>query len=157
MALIAIDPGRQGLAFACFRDGQFDYGFVEHLPEGLGPQREQARAVSPVTSADTAVVEEMVYYPQRGSAKASSQIAALLHLQTIGALAAAPARAISWCPARRWKGSLPKGVCRVRVRAALDKVELTRLEDNARSYGARGHNLWDAVGLGLYCLGRMRP
>lgn len=48
---------------------------------------------------------------------------------------------------REWKGNVPKGPHHQRLARALDDDEKTRL------HGA-GHDTWDAVGIGLFALGR---
>lgn len=48
-----------------------------------------------------------------------------------------------------WKGQMPKPVVEARVRCKLDRTELALLESTKTSH------VWDAVGIGLYSLGRM--
>jgi hypothetical protein len=51
---------------------------------------------------------------------------------------------------REWKGSLPKDVTKLRAMKILQETgELERI-------GEVSHHTWDAIGLGLFALGRMR-
>lgn len=158
--LLAIDPGKEGLAVSLFEEGRYLRGAVFALPKGsLGAQCMQARYL--VTQwldgafVSDSVVEEMVYYPQAGSAKVSSEIAALLRLQAVGAFVVRGNP--TYYPARTWKAQLPKEVCHERIAKILDAEELERLKADAARYGKKAHNLWDSVGIGLFHVGRFRP
>jgi hypothetical protein len=48
----------------------------------------------------------------------------------------------------RWKGTTPKKICHERVRAELSRAELSLLV-------GRSIDCWDAVGIGLWDLGRV--
>lgn len=49
----------------------------------------------------------------------------------------------------QWKGNLPKAICKARCKAALTRDELACVD-------TEDHNVWDAIGLGLFYLGRFR-
>lgn len=51
-----------------------------------------------------------------------------------------------------WKGQLPKRVSNIRSRAALTPQELARVTLPAKSLE---HNVWDAIGIGLYYARRL--
>lgn len=165
MNLLAIDPGKQGLAFALFRGTTLVSGGVHALRGTLADQCEQAAAgarsiarAQPVQSL-TATVEEMVHYPKPGmtTREQSAKIRDLLRLQAIGSAAAwaSGAWAVTYRPPASWKGQISKSLCQERIAKRLSPEELARAQTIAKRYGARGHNLWDAIGLGLVELGRM--
>lgn len=52
----------------------------------------------------------------------------------------------------RWKGNVPKPIMIRRIRAALSADELTRIH----RIGSKDHNTFDAIGIGLYALGRLK-
>lgn len=54
-----------------------------------------------------------------------------------------------------WKGSVPKGIHNERVLRALTPAELARVPRRPRAR-TPDHNAVDAIGLGLWKLGRMR-
>jgi hypothetical protein len=56
---------------------------------------------------------------------------------------------------RTWKGTVPKDIHNKRVLAALNSEELKVLPKRPRAKDV-DHNLLDAVGIGLWKLGRMR-
>jgi hypothetical protein len=82
----------------------------------------------------------------------------LLELQAVGAyVAGALGGSLCYVPVGTWKGSAPKHVTEARARAALSPAELAIVEaELARHRGGLGHNLWDAVGIGLHATGRYR-
>jgi hypothetical protein len=54
-------------------------------------------------------------------------------------------------PPVRWKGTLSKALTKNRARAALTAAELERIPPVPKS---TAHNMYDAIGLGLWALGR---
>jgi len=70
----------------------------------------------------------------------------------IACLANVNASLIALLPAR-WKGQVDKGVIESRVRERLSPQELSKVE----AFGSKAHNVWDAVGIGLFHLGRLKP
>lgn len=56
-----------------------------------------------------------------------------------------------------WKQQLPKSVCAARVYAALDTKEQLIVDAAGKQMAqAKVHNMMDAIGIGLYFLGRLR-
>jgi len=53
----------------------------------------------------------------------------------------------------QWKGNLPKDLCAIRVRAALTPAERT-IVDAIDVPDKQKHNVLDAIGIGLFTLGR---
>jgi hypothetical protein len=56
-----------------------------------------------------------------------------------------------------WKGQMPKEVCAARVRSRLDVEELKILDTALTKAGSKGHNISDAVGIGLFHVRRFAP
>ena len=54
---------------------------------------------------------------------------------------------------REWKGQLPKRVTEHRARAVLTVSEMARVPKVPKGLA---HNLWDAIALGLWSLGRLK-
>jgi hypothetical protein len=54
---------------------------------------------------------------------------------------------------KEWKGQTPKAVCHQRVKNALSAEEQKRIKGTAYLL----HNVLDAVGIGLFALGRFSP
>jgi hypothetical protein len=59
-------------------------------------------------------------------------------------------RQVEWVHPHTWKGSVKKAVMTARIPTHLTVEELPRVE----RVGAKDHNTWDAVGIGLWALGR---
>jgi hypothetical protein len=51
----------------------------------------------------------------------------------------------------QWKGNVPKAIMTNRIRTKLDPIELATIEDA----GYKTHNTIDAIGIGLFALGRL--
>jgi hypothetical protein len=76
----------------------------------------------------------------------------LLNISAVlGALAVSQgAEVVTYLP-RQWKGNLKKDLHLVSIRASLTEVERSRVEERPKSLA---HNVWDAVGIGLYYFDR---
>jgi hypothetical protein len=63
---------------------------------------------------------------------------------------------VSWVPPRTWKGQVEDDILYDRIRGFLDPLELdTANRACANLSKSVSHNVWDAIGLGLYHLKRM--
>jgi hypothetical protein len=59
---------------------------------------------------------------------------------------------------REWKGQLTKAACHARIKTRLTSDELLVAEWNTRNMTKdEVHNAWDAIGIGLWGLGRFKP
>lgn len=54
-----------------------------------------------------------------------------------------------------WKAQVDPDIMIERIKAHLTAKELQMAEASIEAYGAKGHNVWDSIGLGLVVLGRM--
>jgi hypothetical protein len=50
-----------------------------------------------------------------------------------------------------WKAQVPKGITKERIIAELDSAEISRVYR-----GGEMHNVYDAIGIGLFALGRLK-
>lgn len=57
---------------------------------------------------------------------------------------------------QEWKGNLPKDVCKRRIEKILKPEELLTAKIVYSYPGTLQHNLWDAIGIGLFACGRFR-
>ena len=154
--IVGIDPGENGLALALMRGPrEFVAGAVVALNgRTLAERCYEARHAAGCFNLDQVyrcVVEEMIHYPKRGAttAEAARKAADLLHLQALGAWTAAafhPSE-IVYRPAREWKGAIPDAAVKRRIQKRVTAESFEAIEACAARYGARAHNLWDAVGL----------
>ncbi len=170
--LLSLDPGIRACGCAAFEGGDLvDAALIENpLRAGQGAPEAAAMAgavFSEFHSRVRAVDEVVVEWPRVYASRIRAGLSPgdpndLLALAGVGAALAAlfsPAAARSFAPSD-WKGQLPKPgrgeeyVVAARVRSRLSPRELAAAEAGARAAGARGHNVWDAVGLGLHALGR---
>jgi len=145
-SLIAIDPGNN-TGWAHFRNDVL-------MSAGVASFENFHLAQRMIFTGDAVRIEAPRHYPH----KEKGDVNDLLDL------AVRVGRLQEWCEAqgahvelvwpRTWKGSVPKPIHNRRVLETLSDVELKVLPKSprARTYN---HNMLDAVGLGLWALGRM--
>lgn len=56
-----------------------------------------------------------------------------------------------------WKGQMKKEPCHARIKSRLNPRELAILMDADNDAKSKAHNVYDAVGIGLHHLGRLKP
>jgi hypothetical protein len=154
--LVGIDPGKKATGWALFRSG---------VLEGAGIVRGENVEVSAIgvlaagvalrsagcLRPDVVIIEKMVVYPgmrQKGDQND------LITLSIIGGAAAAALRGLEtiFVEPREWKGQVPKAIMSKRILAELSADERTKIEKMPASLK---HNALDAVGLGMWNLGRI--
>jgi len=98
--------------------------------------------------------EFMVYRPE----DSRSVVSDLFQVQAIGAsIAGAIGSPIQFLRPDQWKASVPKSIMSDRIIARLSADEARQLSRDLDSVaGALHHNVFDAVGIGLYATGRMK-
>jgi hypothetical protein len=135
--LLAIDPGKvTGLAL--FRRGR--------LVAANAADGDTLWTLRPPCTVDQVIVERPC---ARMSDRGVRKINDLLALAIRAGRAAAPfGDSVTWIRPEGWKGELPKNVAAGRYLKCLDPEELLLVPDD--------HNVRDAIGLGLYALGRWR-
>ena len=136
--LLAIDPG------ASTGWGVFDK--TQLLGCGLGdPHVERAARI---------VIELPQVYPQQPVPPNDLITLAFLAGRYAGAaMGGSVGVAVSTVFPHQWKGNLPKDLCAIRVRAALTPAERT-IVDAIDVPEKQRHNVMDAIGIGLFTLGR---
>lgn len=176
----------EGCACAAFGAGALLEVWFERLPtfapgQTLPPPVDVAAWHASRAHVDLVIVEQPEY---QGARSNGARPIDLMNLAWAGALVAGSFAGRDGCPIiavgpRQWKGSMPKPVHHMKVLAALSVAEQRVLPGDAiarvkaaREAGARtrwakpgasyygrwtGHNLLDAVALGLWHLGRLRP
>lgn len=103
---------------------------------------------------DEVVIEQMQVYTldkQKGDQND------LIDLSLLGGRLSCLAETLTLVRPGTWKGQVPKSVLEKRTRATLGPGELQAFERGVEGV-AKGahHNVWDAVGIGLWRLGRSR-
>lgn len=159
MKIFAIDPGIVRSGIAVFEDGRL--ARAASPKNSLGPREpvlERARCMAAqlilaaqvdVTRDDVVLVEWPQVY-QRGASRTKGDPNDLLPLAAVaGAVAAlVPVATIEVVSPARWKGQVPKSVMVERVKTRLSRAEIAFAAD----ISADG---WDAVGIGLWKVGRL--
>jgi hypothetical protein len=164
MGLIAIDPGVHSMAIAVFNDGgtlQDAWNepssppaseSLDMLLEGWGSP--SVRLVNRLQRVSTPRIigERQVVYPGARGLKTNPND--LLDLAMCsgafyGALCTELRMGLRVVEPAEWKAQVPKDICRRRIEAML-----TPAEKSAIKKGGEMHNVYDAIGIGLFGLGR---
>ena len=135
--MICIDPGVKACGFALFTEGYLAHAV--YCPKTETPY-----------SGDLMVIEMPRIYP--GSGQQKGDLNDLLDLAAV----------VGYCEGRfggriervfpaRWKGQVPKKIMTARILSKLSPLELSKIQ----RVGAKDHNTIDAIGIGLWKLGRL--
>lgn len=164
--LVAFDPGLRGTGVAVFKDGMLTRCAYVKSPNlrgrGAKAWRDMGLAVatwvfegSPWSSNPAEVAHEQMQVYRAGLQKGNPND--LLELSGVCGWAAAllePESVVSYLP-RKWKGQVPKDVHHRRIKAEMSEVEHDALHA-AKCPASLQHNILDAIGIGLFHLGRVR-
>lgn len=164
-SLLSLDPGKNALGWAYFGAAGLLYacGVVragEHEKNIALVARlviEAVRvAISTFPPAERLVTEQMFVYP--GPQKIDlNDLIALSFISGGGHILVAPHAELTLVTPSAWKGQVPKPIMQKRIEAKLSPLErqmaVASLQGVAPSLQ---HNGWDAVGIGLNALGRLR-
>lgn len=145
--LLAIDPGTRVTGWALFADTRL----VEcgcWRAGGLLAMLNEVRLAARCAFYERTVVECPQVYLQR---KWRGDPNDLIGVTLVAGAVAALFPSVDFVIPHTWKGNAPKDVATKRVRMALSDAELRRLPPKAR------HDVWDAVGIGLWALDRLKP
>lgn len=144
--LVALDPGVKNLAWA-----QFGAGALTRC--GLSREGSavcHAHALASLSCPDVLVLEQM-------APRDLPNAADLIAVSHTGAYVAGALRPVVllYPTAKEWKGSVPKRIHHDRLAAKLSPAERAVIAEVAvRVPAGLLHNVWDAVGLGLWGLRR---
>lgn len=161
MNLVAIDPGVRKYGVAVFRDGVLwdAEGFI--ADKEVGVEQWVATARDMVFSAREMGGGEYPLYIEEMHAR-SSKKAAWTHLMEIsratGGAGALWREDVHLVSPNKWTGKLRKGLHQVRTVKALttDEVRIILHRAMDRSPSESHSEIKDAIGIGLYVLGRIR-
>ena len=147
-SLLSIDPGLKSVGWAYWEGRELKRCGLSRTKETDVSKQARAhwRNIEIYHDAERRVSEMMVW---RGK-QAKSSPADLLKLNII-----AGHLATEWLAPSEWKNYVPKAVHQPRILAKLSAEERAVLA-GCKCPPSLLHNVIDAVGIGLYCLGRMR-
>ncbi len=141
-ALVAIDPGAD-LGWAFFTDGEL---FACGLAKGPTPEI--------FDCADVVVCEEPQIY-RHSRVRPDSLIKLTRIVGRCEELARAEGATFETVKPAKWKGSVPKAICHRRIFVRLTAPELSQVDFDLRGVPkSKQHNVWDAIGIGMWRLGR---
>ena len=160
--LFCVDPGLRGCGAALFREGHlWRASYVKNpTTEGRGYQAYATMGhavwnwsvktprVEPITRQ---IIELPRIYPHAAQQKGDPN-----DLIDVACVGAAIAAMFGGVPTETvfpsdWKGQVPKEIMTERIKSKLSHTEMALVE----LVGAKDHNTFDAVGIGLHHLGRL--
>lgn len=141
--LISIDPGVKYYAWATWVSGRLTNAGADILADDF-----QRCAV-----VDTLVVEKPQVYQTR-SAKGPASDLIDLAISVGRIIVTHPHDQLLTPLPREWKGQIPKAVHHTRIAMALTEAEKKIVLDACDKNKSRTKDIMDAVGLGLWALGR---
>jgi hypothetical protein len=150
--LIAIDPGVKISGWALFAsDGRLDSCGVARS-KSTDDARAAEQQAGQIPTAAVAVVELM--HPRGDDTR--SRTAEILRVQWVGGFLAGRLGLVARAaPPHEWKGSVPKHIHHPRILARLDDGELRVMDSHLSGLSSKvKHNAIDAIGIGLWALGR---
>jgi hypothetical protein len=155
--LIAIDPGLQCTGIAVFDAGVLKavHGVCTSASDDLVTRVLAVVAVvrGAGEGASQCVIEMPLLYPN-GKIKGSGNDIVKLATLAGASMAALPHCRVQAVPPAGWKGQVPKKIHQPRILAKLSAAERALVDKAERRYGAKTHNIIDAIGIGLYALRR---
>jgi hypothetical protein len=166
MSLLVVDPGKNALGWAYFGDAGLLYacGVVragEHEENIALVARlvimELHRAIESFPPAKRLVTEQMVVYPGPQQKGDPNDLIALSFISGGGHMLCAPAATLELVTPHEWKGQVPKDIMQKRIERSLSLLEQQMVTASLQGVApSLRHNAWDAVGIGLNALGRLR-
>lgn len=146
--LLAIDPGTN-VGWALFDKTGVGVGvFGELISCGLGGEPDGAAVVHEV------VIEHPVIYPGGRTKNPNDVLKVAINAGEWGGRFRHVARYVK---PQQWKGNVPKAVHQPRIWAKLTNTERKVFDDcldTAKVPKSKRHNVIDAIGIGLYAVGR---
>lgn len=140
--VLAIDPGKRCIGWALFRDDVLAECGLIRDPEFSSLQ---------LPTAGKVVIERPQVYPQRVQ-KGDPNDLIDVALWAGACAVVAQGRTIEFVRPRQWKGTVPKDIHNARVAEKLNDLEASMLA--AVKPASLRHNVTDAIGIGLWVLGR---
>jgi hypothetical protein len=156
--LLAVDPGLRGCGVALFNEGRlWQVAYLRGSKDSADASAWGAMAAAVAAWSPGVVTEAVSEFPKVYSVgKSKGDPEDLLQLAAVvGALSVALAVPLRVVRPYEWKRQVPKDIMAGRIAQCLEAGELAaaRAGMPAKSYQ---HNVWDAIGIGLHAVGRLR-
>ena|ERR1017187_9776424 len=157
---ISVDPGLRGSGVAHFYEGKlFRAAYLKHTCSDRGPKAWCAMAETVYYWSGPANYSLVIEYQRLRMGKEKGDPNNMMEVQgVVGALAGMftmeGEQIVAYYP-EAWKGSIKKDVMTMRIvqRMTTDETQILRL---AKIPSSLMHNTIDAIGIGLFHLGRLK-
>lgn len=150
--IVNVDPGKKMAGVAVFEDGELSSAWLARGKDWLGTavviiDELSRRYPQEVIENALWVIEiPQIYTQNKLKGDPNDLVPLVLVAGALGALIGDQDRITTYLP-RQWGGTVPKDIKNRRTQQKLSEEELARVELPAKRYQ---HNVWDAVGIGLY-------
>lgn len=158
MGFLSIDPGVRNMAIAQWdSESNLVKAWNEQTPKPVMSVAECIRHWSgfrTVLTTEEFVGEKPVVYPGAKGLKTNPNDLidlAMCAAAFYGVLLDYPGTVFSLVEPAEWKAQVPKEITRERIKAILTPQEISRIRK-----GGEMHNVWDAIGIGLFASGRAK-
>lgn len=152
MRLISVDPGVHKMAVADWKDGILSSAYNIIAPRELMSREELIRYWGQYPPFPDLVGEFPFIYPKGHGSKKSDSVDPndIVLLAACAAAFYSGFRDLTLYLPSEWKAQVPKNICRQRIEA-----ELSAEEKECIHKGGPMHDIYDAIGIGLFHLGRL--
>lgn len=158
-SLLAIDPGLRTTGWACFSEcpqgtwALFDVGLSRCTSRVFSDVLKVHDRQVPRLADGRVVVEKMQIYD---ITKSKADPEDLVNLSILGGHLAQHGREATFVEPRTWKGQRPKNAMLPLLKKYLSEIEFLVMESKLAPIRAKSllHNAHEAVGIGLWALGR---
>lgn len=151
---VSIDPGASVCGWALWQSGSGIF-----LGAGIWDRRRDLSAPSGLLSASRVIRRVYLELMEvRTGPRSLGNAADLIKVQLTGGFLAGLCRPLEIVelPPSKWKGTVPKEIHHKRIEASLSPEERVRAADDVGAVPKKHHGeVLDAIGLGLYGLGRL--
>jgi hypothetical protein len=142
--LIAIDPGVHYCGVATYEQGTLLLGEYYSVLETIDYLKAHLDCKT-----NLVIVEKPQIYP-----RAKGDPNDLIDLAVVVGQVISFANDYTTYKPREWKGQVPKDVMVNRIKSKLSTKEISHISPRIRT--SKLHNVYDAIGIGLFALGRLK-
>ncbi len=145
--ILCLDPGARAAGCALFENGELTTAWLARGKNWVETADDVMRQM-PVSAVlvQTVVIERMQIYADTPTPHANDCITLSLMAGRVTGFFS-DCNVVGYFP-RTWKGGVKKSIMIERIKSKLSRDEINRIDMPKAK--ALAHNIWDAVGIGLY-------
>ena len=149
--IISLDPGVKKAGVAVFHDKKLTEAWLAHGKNWQDTAQNVKSHFIACYSAELVMEKPQVYVQSKLKGDPDDLIGLALMAGCVAGMLSAGVKSVYLYFPRQWKGQVPKNIMTARTKEKLSDEERSRVDLPAKYLQ---HNVWDAVGIGLYHLKR---